>query len=221
MGVGAVADDLRADEDDQFGARGDLPWCPKASPRAGIWSSPGMPLRVPCCCSLIRPASSTVWPLATEIELLTFRSETVGVRLLARCRRNVADLLLDIEPDVAVDVDPRRHPQDDAGVAVIDGVHDGIAGGQHGGAAGGDRYLVADLQRRDLVVDDDQRGIGQHLDVVTVCSASRMKLGWDSDPIRKLNPGNARLRNALVTDPATEAMPVWDRWWWPAPRRWC
>ncbi len=33
-------------------------------------------------------------------------------------------------------------------------------------------------------------------------------LGCDSDPIRKLNPGNARLRNALVTQPAAEAMVV-------------
>ena len=39
-----------------------------------------MPLRVPFCCSLIRPASSTVWPLAIEIELFTRRSDTVGVR---------------------------------------------------------------------------------------------------------------------------------------------
>ncbi len=39
---------------------------------------------MPFCCSLINPASSsTVWPVATEIELLTFRSDTVGVRLVA------------------------------------------------------------------------------------------------------------------------------------------
>src|SRR3954464_4860380 len=49
-------------------------------------------------------------------------------------------------------------------------------------------------------------GLDRTLTSVTVCSASRIKLGWDSDPIRKLNPGNARLRNALVTLPAAEAM---------------
>ena len=40
-----------------------------------------------------------------------------------------------------------------------------LFGGQHGRGAGRDRHLVADLQGRGLVVEHDQRGIGQHLDV--------------------------------------------------------
>ena len=38
-----------------------------------------MPCRSLSSRSLIRPASSTVWPLATAIELLTRRCDTVGV----------------------------------------------------------------------------------------------------------------------------------------------
>src|SRR3954469_19944616 len=51
-------------------------------------------------------------------------------------------------------------------------------------------------------------GLDRTLTSVTVCSASRIKLGWDSEPIRKLKPGKARLRKALVTLPAAEAMLV-------------
>src|ERR1700721_3718255 len=51
-------------------------------------------------------------------------------------------------------------------------------------------------------------GLDSTLTLVTVCSASRMKLGCVSEPTRKLNPGNARLMKALETDPATEARPV-------------
>ena len=47
-------------------------------------------------------------------------------------------------------------------------------------------------------------GLDRTLTLVTVCSASRMALGCASDPIRKLNPGSARLMNALVRLPATE-----------------
>src|SRR6202043_3864275 len=51
-------------------------------------------------------------------------------------------------------------------------------------------------------------GFDSTLTLVTVCSASRIALGCASDPIRKLKPGKARLRNALVTVPAADAAPV-------------
>src|ERR1700733_9616110 len=51
-------------------------------------------------------------------------------------------------------------------------------------------------------------GLDSTLTVVTVCNASRIKLGCVSEPTRKLNPGKARLMNALETDPATDASPV-------------
>ena len=51
-------------------------------------------------------------------------------------------------------------------------------------------------------------GLDSTLTLVTACRASRMTLGCVSDPIRKLNPGKARLMKALVTDPATDAAPV-------------
>ena len=112
-------------------------------------SNTGSALRVPFCCSLINPASSTVWPFATRIELLTFRSDTVGVRLgvllllvgtlLISCSTSRRTL-----PLTLMRGDTR---QDNAGVAIIDRVHDGIACRQHRGAAGGDRHGVTDLKR--------------------------------------------------------------------------
>src|ERR1700730_660001 len=46
---------------------------------------------------------------------------------------------------------------------------------------------------------------------VTACSASKIKFGVDSDPIKKLNPGNALL-SAAPTSPAalTEGRPGGD-----------
>src|SRR5215471_19043991 len=44
-------------------------------------------------------------------------------------------------------------------------------------------------------------GFDSTLVVVTACRASRTTFGVDSEPIRKLNPGNARLR-AAPTRPA-------------------
>src|SRR5215472_9756162 len=46
-------------------------------------------------------------------------------------------------------------------------------------------------------------GLDSTFTLVTVCSASRMADGLASDPIRKLNPGRARLISALVTVVAT------------------
>ena len=85
-------------------------------------------MRSPFCCSLISPASSTVWPLATEIELFTLRSRDRRRQRGRICGRDVADLLLDLEPDIAVGVDARDDAQNDAGVAIVDGVDDRVAG---------------------------------------------------------------------------------------------
>src|ERR1700681_150098 len=51
-------------------------------------------------------------------------------------------------------------------------------------------------------------GFDSTLRVVTACKASRITFGWVSGPIRKLKPGNARLR-AEPTRPAafTDAPP--------------
>src|SRR5258708_27035054 len=79
-------------------------------------------------------------------------------------RRNFAYFLLYIEPDIAIDIDARRNAQDDAGVAIVDGVDDRVAGRQHRGAAGGNRHDIADLERGGLVVDHDERWVRQDLD---------------------------------------------------------
>ena len=126
-----------------------------------------MPDRPRSCRSLIRPASSTVWPVATAIELFTLRCETVGVSVLAvALGGDVADLLLDVEQNIAIDVDPRHHAQDHAGIAIVDVVDDRRARRDHRGCRlGRDRNLVADLKRRDLVVENHDRRRRQNLDV--------------------------------------------------------
>ena len=66
-----------------------------------------MPERLLVWVSLTRPASSTIWPLVTEIRLLTLRSEIVGVRLVL-FSGHAADLLLDVEQDAVVGADARH-----------------------------------------------------------------------------------------------------------------
>src|SRR5579864_2133883 len=51
-------------------------------------------------------------------------------------------------------------------------------------------------------------GFDSTLTLVTVWSVSRIALGCASDPIRKLNPGKARLMKALVTVVTVEAAAV-------------
>ena len=60
-------------------------------------------------------------------------------------RSDVADFLGDIERDKTARIDSRRHHHDDAGVAIIDAVHDG--------RIGRDRALLALRQHRDLFAD--------------------------------------------------------------------
>ena len=130
------------------------------------------------------------------------RVETVGVSgFVGRPNEfgdGIADLLFNIESNIAVGVDARHDSQNDAGAAIVGGIGDGIARAQHSGAAGLNRDLVSDLQRRDLIVDHDKDGVDKTLTSVTACSALRIALGWVSEPTRKLNPGNARLMNALA-----------------------
>src|SRR5215470_5037236 len=165
MGIDAVADDLRPDENDQLGALeavGLLREC--AAERVGKLAEQGDAARA----ALLALADKTgeQHGLAAHhrdraLDPALRHGRRQG-RAGARLRGDVADLLLDVEPHVAVDVDARNDAQDDAGVAIIDSVDDGVAGGQHRRAAGRDRHLVADLQRGRLVVDDDDRRIRQH-----------------------------------------------------------
>ena len=120
--------------------------------------------------SVIRPPSATVSPLCTATVLLIWRWLMVGVVCsddgLPSLLDDVADLLLDLEDHQAVGVDPRRHGQDHAGVAQLDRVDDRRVGvADAGRLLGGDRHLVADLEPRGLVVEHQQLGRGDHVDV--------------------------------------------------------
>ena len=55
----------------------------RMSSSSGMRSRKGRPVRARSSRSLIKPPSSTVWELATAIELLTLRWETVGVSVVA------------------------------------------------------------------------------------------------------------------------------------------
>jgi hypothetical protein len=76
----------------------------------------------------------------------------------------VGATLLDMEAHDTVDVNAGDDTQNDARVAIIDGVDDGIAAGQNRCAACRDGNLVTDLENGGLIVDNDQRRVGKHLD---------------------------------------------------------
>ena len=66
------------------------------------------------------------------IELLTCRSVNVGVRFAVRLaiRTVRADLLIDIEVNIAIGMDARLDTQNNARVLVGDGIENGIGGWQ-------------------------------------------------------------------------------------------
>ena len=77
--------------------------------------------------------------------------------------RTRTDLLIDLEIDIAVGVNMRLETQNNASVLVGDGIENGVGGGrgrvQNIRAAGRDRHLLADLKRRFLIVEYNERGI--------------------------------------------------------------
>src|SRR5262249_9135198 len=166
MGVDAVANDLRPYENDELG------------PHQAIGAlGEGAAEQAWQLIKQRKAAAAALLPLADQARQqdglaardrdraldLALRDRR-GQRVGARRRRYIADLLLDVEADVAIDVDARDHPQNDSGVAIVDGVDDGVLTRQHVRAAGGDRHVVADLERRRLIIDDDDGRIRQYLD---------------------------------------------------------
>src|SRR5258707_11062526 len=162
-GVHAVANDLRADEDDELGSAVRF-----VLVREGVTQ----------ILNLIEQRNAA----AVEILLLLNQARQQHglaarnpdraldlplregwVAADARIVLNLADLLLDIEPHVAVGIDPGHHTQDNADAAVVDRVDDGIGRRQYIGGAGGNRHVAANHQGRHLVVDDHNRWIRQHL----------------------------------------------------------
>src|SRR5215470_15432083 len=124
--VRAIADDLGTDEDNQFGARSLL-----GLTRKGI-AQPGdfVQQRNAAARSVLLFADQSGQQdgLSGGDRNRAFHPPLRNRRRQAggRCRRDVAYFLLDIEPDIAVDVDTGRYPQDDASVAIVDGVDDGV-----------------------------------------------------------------------------------------------
>src|SRR5262245_24685962 len=120
-----------------------------------------------------------------------------GQRISAGGGSDVADLLLDVEADVAVDINARDHAQNDAGVAIVDGVDDRVVARQHIRAAGRDRHVVADLERRGLIVDDDDGWVRQNLDtgdrVQGIENHARLLLG----PDQEIEPGKRPVQKGV------------------------
>src|SRR6267378_3082487 len=160
-GIHAVANDLRADEDDQYGSavrfvlvREDV-----AQILNLIEQRNAAAVEILLLLNQARQQHRLAArdpDRALDLSLREGRIAADAVRIL-----NLADLLFDIEPHVAVGVDARHHTQDNADAAVVDGVDD--APSQRGQGAGRDRHIAADHQGRHLVVDDDNRWIRQHL----------------------------------------------------------
>src|SRR5467141_1079460 len=164
MGIHAVADDLGADKDDQFGTRRLI-----VLMREGVAQTLNLVEQgnsVALVVMLFADQSGQQHRLAgghgnrtLDLSFGDRRSQTRG-----GSRRNVADFLLDVEPDISVDVDAGRNPQNDTRVAIVDRVDDRVVRRQPRSAAGGDWHDIADLKGCRLIVDHNQGWVGQYLD---------------------------------------------------------
>ena len=119
--------------------------------------------------------------------------------------RDVADLLLDVEHNIAVGVDAGNDAQNNASVAIIDRADHLVGRIEHGGRAGGDRDLVADLQRRDLIVEHNNGGIGQYLHIggVTQRVEDDARLGGGPDQKIEAGEGARQHRAACAVNDRT------------------
>src|SRR5262249_46091728 len=158
VGVDAVANDLRADEDDELGAvDGAVVVAEQLAQGAELveqrQAGPAARLRLGD-----QPAEQHGLAVGDRDRALHPPLPHGGrERIAADAPGDVPDLLLDGEQHGAVGVDARRHAQNDAGVAIVDIVHHRRGRDLHRyGATRGDRDLVADLQHGDLVVEHDQ-----------------------------------------------------------------
>src|SRR6202030_594227 len=162
-GVHAVANDLRPNEDDQLGAGVRF-----ALVREGVTQFGNLvEYRNAAAGEILLLLNQTrqQYRLAARDRdrALDLSLREGRIPADARSVLNLADLLLDIEPHIAVDADARHQAQDEAYVAIVDGVDDCVVGRKHGRGAGRDRHIATDHQGRHLVVDHHQRRIRQHL----------------------------------------------------------
>src|SRR5215510_15386390 len=141
VSIDAVADHLRSDEDDELGAVDHLGAMREgvAQPRNLIEQRYSAAIAGMALADQTRQQHGL--PARDGDRALDLALGHRGGQRGAgrRVGNDVADLLLDVQTNIAVDVHARHDAQDDAGVAIIDGVDDGVAGREHGGAAGRDR----------------------------------------------------------------------------------
>src|SRR5258705_5938258 len=122
MSIHAVADNLRADEDDQLGTGGLSVLMGEGVAQARNLIEQGN--AVSGAVLLFADQSGQQHGLAgghgNRTPDLSFGNSRGQAR--GGGWRNGADFLLDVEPDIAVDGDAGRNPQNDDGVAVVDRV---------------------------------------------------------------------------------------------------
>src|SRR6266478_951097 len=180
--IDAVTDQLRPDENDDLRAR---------------LGAAGIAEQIPQELDVAQSGYSGLRFLivfadeAAEENRLTARHRHRGMDAPLRNRRRqrlligIDDggyLLIDLKLDRSVRVHVRQHLQDHAGIAHLDGI-DRRRGRtvDEGGRAGRDRKLVADLQKRRLVVERDDRWRGENLDTGNrgqcVQDDARLRLG--------------------------------------------
>src|SRR5436190_10016327 len=119
MCIQAVADNLGADKDDQLGAGGLFVLMRKGVAETRNLIEQGNP--VSRLVLLFADQSGQQHRLAGGHGNRTLDLSFGNSRIQTRggsCS-NVADFLLDVEPDISVDVDAGRNPQYDAGVAIV------------------------------------------------------------------------------------------------------
>src|SRR5262249_165742 len=165
--IDAVADDLRANEDDQLGS---LPaasvvgkgiadpiqlfedWNAGSAAVLGFADQAGEQDGLAACNRDRTP----------DLALRDGRGQGPWVGVV----RDIADLVLNVEEHVSIHVDPWHDAQDNARGAIVDIGHNRRARRRYGGRRlGRDRDLIADLQGRDLVVEHDERWRREDLEI--------------------------------------------------------
>ena len=164
MSIERVLDDGWPDEQDQFGSR------PRLILMRGRFAHTGNGIEerntLPLLALCLADQAGEQHGLAANDRNRTFHPPLrYRRRQRSRCgsSRHIADLLFDVEHDVAVSIGARQHAQNNAGIFVVDGVYHCVASGQNGRTSGRERHLIADLQRCRLVIEHHQRWVGKYL----------------------------------------------------------
>src|SRR5580698_8502193 len=139
VGVDGIADDGRADEDDQLGAHFGAALLREQVADAGnlVEHRDALPRPI----GLVADQAGEQDGLAAGDRNRALDAAVGDRRRQARrrARLDARAFLLDVDNDIAAGADARHHAQDDAGIAIVDGADHRIVRREHGCGAGRDR----------------------------------------------------------------------------------